>query len=158
LLLLGLSILTNCPGISISNREFPILGSGYKFDYDPVGDIAILKDKNMYIIDGNIMSYANDSKFIVLSERPRELIPECAGTMPNATYDGCNAAFDKSTFLQYWIINIKEKNDYIGYDFKRAKYSNVYGPFSEEEYLQKRKMLGVPTDLKLQDISNWKLH
>ena len=151
--------LLNCPGISISSREFPILGSGYKFDYDPAGDIAILNDDGTairFVIDGNIMSYANDSKFIVLSERPRDTIPECSGTMPNATYNGCNAAFDKSTFLQYWIINMKEKYDYIGYDSKRAKYSNVYGPFSEEEYLQKRKVLGVPADLKLQDISHWK--
>ncbi len=40
-----------------------------------------------------------------------------------------------SNFHQYWIIN------------KNIDY--VYGPFRKEEYLQKKKELGVPVNLKL---------
>lgn len=39
--------------------------------------------------------------------------------------------------LNYWII--------------KAKDGELYGPFSESEYLQKRKQLGVPDKLKLEN-------
>jgi hypothetical protein len=137
LLILSLAILSlaNCKG-------FPALGGGYEFDYDAVGDIAILKDKNMYIIDG-ILSYTNDSKFILLSQRPRDAVPECLKIKYQKPYNDCNAHFDKSTFLQYWIIN-------------KATHTTL-GPFDEKTYLQKKIELGVPNDLKLEDISNWAL-
>ncbi|UBM61168.1 hypothetical protein LA303_06970 [Candidatus Sulfidibacterium hydrothermale] len=67
------------------------------------------------------------------------------------TYREANKTFKESTFLQYWILNKKEKNIYVGSDSirERAIYSNVYGPYKWKEYLQKRKELGVPEDLKL---------
>jgi len=34
---------------------------------------------------------------------------------------------------------------------KFARYSNVYGPFKKDEYLQKRKELKMPKELELKD-------
>jgi len=43
--------------------------------------------------------------------------------------------FEKSTYKQYWIID------------KRT--DDIYGPFKWDEYMKKRKELGVPKELKL---------
>lgn len=46
--------------------------------------------------------------------------------------------------INYWIISHKERNenDYM-------PMSKIYGPYSKEEYLQKREKLGVPETLNL---------
>ncbi|GGH27325.1 hypothetical protein FAZ19_18885 [Sphingobacterium alkalisoli] len=46
--------------------------------------------------------------------------------------------------VNYWIISHKEQNadDYV-------PMSRVYGPYSREDYLKKRKELGVPEELTL---------
>ena len=69
------------------------------------------------------------------------------------TYSESNKAFENSTFKQYWIIDkIKECRN-IGFDSLNniARYSNVFGPYSKEEYLIKRKELGVPEEFKLKE-------
>lgn len=47
--------------------------------------------------------------------------------------------------LNYWIIannNAQKENYYLSH-------SKIFGPFSKEEYLKKKKELGVPVELKL---------
>lgn len=60
-------------------------------------------------------------------------------------------AFAKSTFRQYWIINKKEKDDFNEWNFMRPVPSNSHGPFTKEEFLIKRKELGVPDSLKIRE-------
>ncbi len=65
-------------------------------------------------------------------------------------YTKSNKEFEKSTFLQYWIINKRERSEYtLDTLTKLARYSNVYGPFKQDVYLTKKKELGVPDSLKL---------
>ncbi|MBP7477314.1 MAG: hypothetical protein KA797_02230 [Chitinophagales bacterium] len=58
-------------------------------------------------------------------------------------------AFYKSIFknkINYWIISHKEinKNDYM-------PKSKILGPFTKEEYVLKRKEIGVPSSLELKE-------
>lgn len=66
--------------------------------------------------------------------------------MPEQTLKDCDKAFKKSTFRQYWIINKKQVSTF---DESRSAYSNVYGPFKKEKYLEKMQELNVPKRLTL---------
>ncbi len=134
----------------LSCNKFPDLGGDYKLDYNSRGDVGLLNSDNSYIIYGHILECNFNSTYIILTERPRDSIPECTSISTEMTAKKCNAAFNSSSFKQYWIINKKEKNDYY-FDTitNTARYSNVYGPFKKDVYLQKRKELGVPDELRL---------
>lgn len=135
--------------LTIGCKRFPNLGNGYQLDYNGMNDISIIKclkegDAPTIFIHGHILDYSFDSTFIVLTERPRDSVPGIE-TMTQPKYQ---EAFEQSTFKQYWIINKKEKSE-----FNEATkiYSNVYGPYNKEEYLQKREAMKVPKSLKLKD-------
>jgi len=129
-------ILSGC--IKFRCTKFPDLGDGYRLDYDPVGDISILDTKNTVIVEGHVLDYSFNEDFIIASERPRSIFPECNGSMPNATSDMCDEVFRKSKFYQIYII-VKKKR-------------LVLGPFNKEQYLLKKKELGIPEDLRLLSI------
>jgi len=143
-----LSMITSC-----SEQKYPDLGDGYKFDTGDGNSLAIVNSENTIMISMEILAYAFDSTFIIASQRPWD-VPDVPG-IKEMTYKQRNEAFEKSTFRQYWIINKKAKNEYKSYigsgNDKRAIYSNVYGPFNKEEYLQKREELRVPKELQLKE-------
>lgn len=145
---------------SCSEDKYPDLGVGYKLDSDGKYTLAIVDSQNTIMVESHMLYYAFDSTFIIASQRPWN-VPDVPG-IKEMTYNKRREAFEKSTFCQYWIINKKEKSEYMGYTGEEnsmlAKYSNVYGPFSKEEYLQKREEMGVPKELKLkekQQSSKW---
>lgn len=136
-----LMIITGC-------SKYPDLGDGYKFDYDGKYTLAIVNSNNTLLINETILDYAFDSIFIIVSQRPWDSIPGIKAM----NYSESNKAFEKSTFQQYWIINKKEKSEYsLDTLTKLARYSNVYGPFTKNEYLQKREELKINKELVLKE-------
>jgi hypothetical protein len=132
--------------IMIGCSKYPDLGDGYKFDSDGKYSLQIVNFENTVMVSTHILEYAFDSTFIIVSQRPWDSIPN----IRTMNFKESNKAFEKSMFLQYWIVNKKEKCEYsLDTLSKVARYSNVYGPFKEDEYLIKRKKLGVPDKLKL---------
>ncbi len=112
-------------------------------------DLTIVKSNNTGIIRGHVLNYIFDSTFILLTQRPRDSFP----SSDKMKYSDYQKKFNSSTFKQYWIINKKEKNDYYFDTISNtARYSNVYGPFNKDVYLQKRKQLGVPHELRLKEL------
>ena len=148
LLFLSLIIFLTYGCCKTSNEN---LGAGYLFYVGDGCSTSILNFKNTELIPSHVLDYAFDSVFIIASQRPW-LVPGITNRWDTVTYNEHNKIFKKSTFLQYWIINKKEENVYVGVDSiaERAIYSNVYGPYKWKEYLQKRIVLGVPQDLKLE--------
>lgn len=138
--------ISGCDKIISKYRNMPDLGNGYKFEYDEDYTLSIVNSDNDLVINETILEYAFDSTFIIVSQRAWDSIPN----IKSMNYSESNNAFEKSTFLQYWIINKKEKSVF-SYDTiaKKGTYSNVYGPFKKDEFLQKRNELGVPKELKL---------
>lgn len=138
---------------SCSEHKYPELGDGYRFDSDGKYTLAIVNSQNTIMVGSHILDYAFDTTFVIVSQRPWD-DPSIPG-LKEMTYKQRNEAFEKSTSRQYWVINKKEKNEHIGTvgsgNEIRAKYSNVYGPFSKEEFLQKREKLGVPQELQLKE-------
>jgi hypothetical protein len=140
-----LGTLTSC-----SEHKYPDLGDGYKFETGDGNSLEIVNFENTVVVGTEILDYAFDSTFIAVSQRPWD-VPDVPGII-EMTYDKRNEAFENSKFLQYWIINKKEKGESsLDTLTKLAKYSNVYGPFQKQEYLQKREELGIPKELKLKE-------
>jgi len=146
-------LFSGCEGILFPKskyRNLPDLGNGYKFSTGDGNSLAITDSNNTIIIEMEILNYAFDSIFILASQRPWD-VPDVNG-MKEMTYKQRNEAFEKSTFRQYWIINKKEKGEYsLDTLTQLARYSNVYGPFDRQGYLQKREELGVPKELQLKE-------
>ena len=68
-------------------------------------------------------------------------------------YKEYKKSFEKSNYLQYWIINKKEESIFTG---EQGGWSNVYGPFSEEDYGRKREEMQVPENLNFIKERNYK--
>lgn len=140
-----LAMITSC-----SEYKYPDLGEGYRLVSDGEYTLELVNAQNNVMIATHILNYAFDSTFIIVSQRPWD-VPDVPG-IKEMTYDKRNEAFEKSAFRQYWIINKKEKGEYsLDTLTQLAKYSNVYGPFQKQEYLQKREELGIPKELKLKE-------
>ena len=122
------------------------LGKGYKLITSAsMNDLTIVRGEHEpynVVIVGHILDYSNDSKFIIAAQRPRDSVP----VTQTMTLKESEEAFEKSKFQQYWIIN--KVQGYI-FNEKTSTYSNVYGPYSSDEYLNKRKEFGLPSALEL---------
>lgn len=132
-------ILVSCSDIILN---YPDLGSGYKFFHEGKYGVSIVNDQNTQMIKNTVLEYDFDSVYIVVSQRPWESIPG----IRSMSYSESNKAFENSSFKQYWVIN---KSQQSVFNKSTKTYSNVYGPYSKEEYIQKRKKLGVPEEVKL---------
>lgn len=130
----------------ISNH--PDLGKGYKFVHEGKYGLSIVNEKNTIVIQQHVLEYKYDSVFVIVAQRPFNSISE-RGTI---TYSEFNKAFKKSTFKQYWIIDKTKNCENVGFDSinQITKYSNVFGPYSKDEFLLKRNVLGVPKELELE--------
>lgn len=136
---------------SACTQRYPLdLGGGYKIDCDGNSYSYIKNKNNIGMINAHITYFKFDSTFIVVEQKPVDLIMEDAYLNPEMNLRKFDKLFEESTLRLYWIINKKEKSEY-SFDTltQLARYSNVYGPFSEKEYLKKRKELGVPDKLDL---------
>jgi hypothetical protein len=108
--------------------------------------LVIVDENNVVKVNRHILDYNFDSTFIIVAQRPWDSVPE----LNAMEYYQSHRAFKNSTFKQYWIINKKEKGDFLSDTLtKRGHYTNVYGPFKKNEYLLMRQNLGVPQELKL---------
>lgn len=129
--LLTISVLYSC-----SQDTSVDMGNGYRLDNDPVisNDKAIFgPHENTYAVTGHVVAYNFDLIFIVAEQKPRELILKDTYSNPEMTYRKQEILFEESPMRLFWII--KKSND------------SIYGPFKKEEYLLKRKELGVPQEL-----------
>lgn len=141
-------LFTGCDKIICKYDNLPDLGNGYKFETLNCKTLEIVNSENTVMVMGLILNYTFDSTFIIVSQRPWDSIPN----IRNMNYSEATEAFEKSTFQQYWIINKKEKSEYsLDTLTNLARYSNVYGPFKKDEYLQKREELKVPEVLVLKE-------
>ncbi len=138
-------IATDCSNL-ISNH--PDLGNGYKFFHEGRYGLSVVNKENTVVVRQHVLDYSYDSVFVLVVQRPFKVI---AGR-DTMTYSELNTAFKNSTFKQYWIIDKTQSCENIGFDSinQVAKYSNVYGPYTRDEFIFKRNVLEVPKELKLE--------
>lgn len=117
--------------------SFPYLGSGYKLDYNASNDIYLLDSNNTVIVDGHILKYGFNSNFIVLEQKPRDIILKDTYDNQKMNLKMRENIFNDSPIRLFWIVN---------------KINNrIYGPFNKGEYLRNRERLCIPKELELKD-------
>ena len=114
-------------------HRYPIdLGLGFRIQSDisvSYIDALMYPDGTSYAVVGHIVDHSFDKKYIIVAQKPWDDFIE------SHHYQQAKE-FKKYKFRQYWIIDkYKQK---------------TYGPFTKDQYLDKKKELGVPDTLKLQ--------
>lgn len=124
------------------------LGDGYSLVVSDGYWTGIQDSSNTVIIPDNVLDCDYDSIYVIVAQRPWDSIPGIPKhELVSMNYDDRNRAFENSTFRQYWIID-KTKSA-LNKDSTNS-HSNVYGPYSRDEFLRKRIELGVSEELKLE--------
>jgi hypothetical protein len=128
--LLIMLLLTGCPGAidSITSKD---LGQGYIY-HEQIG-LPTISNVCGKGINGVVFDYDYNNEFIValekacmLSDKEEEKLILNGDFYNYLLHNG---------YSKYWII--VHSND------------SIYGPFSKQEYLQRKKELGLTEDLKL---------
>ena len=139
-------------GIMITGcyEDYPELGDGYKIIGEGGYTTAVVDSQNTVMIPEYILDYAIDSTFILIAQSPPDSLPKMS-FFYYSDKDRKKIAANNNVYRQYWIVNKKVKSIY-SYDSvnKIAKYSNIFGPYTKEDYLKKKDSLNVSKDLKLE--------
>ena len=146
-LLMLISLLSH----SCNEVTYPIkIGNDYFIDCDNQGHSVILDSRNMVIIKPQIIAWDYDSIFIIIKQKPKDSIDQIIDEKhPNISFDKYKRFYNESNIYTYWIIDKRKELDSY-YDGKVRRYIGaVAGPFTYEEYWEKRRELNVPDSLKL---------
>lgn len=130
-LILLMVILTGCPG-AIDSLTWKELSGGYIY-HEQAGQPFIEKESSEKGIPGWIFSYDFNKEFIIALEKDIQLSEQKKNEL--ITTGDFYDFVKKKGYSEYWIIT--HEND------------SIYGPFKRVEYMQTRKELGVPDELKL---------
>ena len=139
-----------CIMIASCSDGYPELGSGYKIVGEGGYTTSIVNSQNTQMISGYILDYSYDSNFIVVAQSPPDSLPKMKA-LYYSDNDKKKIAADEKIFRRYWIIN-KEMESIYSFDSvnRIANYSNVFGPYTKEKYLEKKDSLNTPKNLKLE--------
>lgn len=131
LIYLILLLLYGCPGATDS-LAWKELGHGYIY-YEHNGLTYIEKKNTEKGIPGYIFDFEYNDEFIIALEKDMQLSEEKRDELiMNGSID---EYLSRNGVSEYWIII--HAND------------SIYGPFNKDEYLQNRKVLGIPDNLRL---------
>jgi hypothetical protein len=129
---------------------YPELGSGYRIVGEGGYSAEVIDSTNTVVITEYILDYSIDSNFILIAQTPPDSLPKMK-IIYYSDNDRKKIAGNKNIFRQYWIINKKDNASYSFDSINQvAKYSNVYGPYNENQYLEQRIRLNIPKKIKLE--------
>lgn len=137
--------LTNC------EAKVPFsMGNGYFLDYDRNSYYTVFKE-DQYAISGQIIKINYDSTFIIAFLKPVYKIKHLINTDHNLNFEQQEVLINNSLMREYWILNKKMKPEMISNEIGYSM-SNAFGPYSEKEFIRKRKELNVSVKLQLKTI------
>lgn len=126
-------------------------GKFYNFRTGTDNEKAFFVTEEGFVIAGHIDNYVKTDSFLLADRKPLDSIFGPSQTLPcpfdssstyrGRPYDSCTNLKDRERQLReshihdFWIID--------------QKTSDVYGPMSFDDYLAKKKELGVPSTLRL---------
>ena len=124
--------------LSIVSCKNNVIENNYELDYNPNEEIWLVNKKlssdgyDLISINGHILFYGHSKDFIIAIQKPSDSIYSYKEEL---RFPEMMDKIYKSNFVQFWILKIK--ND------------SLYGPFKKNEYLKKRKEIGVPDNFKI---------
>ena len=131
---------------SCTEIEYPIkLGDNYFIEYDSWGHAIIKDTRKFWIVHPQIVAWNIDSTFIIAKQKPFHNINEAI----RDTASEYIRLYEATDLYNYWIID--KRKDLI-WDENITGYTNALeGPFTYEEYWEKRRELNVSDTLKLKE-------
>ncbi len=113
------------------------LGKGYKLnELGSFHDLGVTNYNKDVLIKGQILEYYFDSTFIIVIQKPRDSFI----SIKHLPYNEYTKEFEKNKLQLYWIV---EKRKKLVFDTLTHKYSNIVGPFKDNDYQSKLKELKV---------------
>ena len=135
---------------SCGDSKYPIqLGDVYYLTGDGSWGYPRIYVGNLVIIDMEIVAWNYDSIFIIAKQKPfRDIFDSLRFEYPNTSAKFRDKLYEETEIYNYWII---DKGGDFYWDEENSKRINesVKGPFTYEEYWEKRRELGVSDTLKL---------
>lgn len=137
LIILSSLLFNSCE--QMNKDSYPIIEKKYKLIQDPKNEVELVDFTSENLastqirVSGHILFYGHNSDFIVINQKPSDSIIK--GNLENLNLDEQTEKISKSNFNQYYILEIKK--------------DSVYGPFKKNEYLDFRKKIKIPENLKL---------
>ena len=143
--------------LGCKNKVLLHLGNKYNLDKDHNHYYTVFYDETddydygpsrSFIIWGDILKINYDSTYVIALIKPVYKITESKEGKKINNYKDRKKLIETSLMREYWILNkkvepkaMKNENGYF--------YSNVYGPFNENDFNKKRKELGISDTLEL---------
>ncbi|RXR24218.1 DUF3997 domain-containing protein [Flavobacterium stagni] len=133
------------------------LGQDFYLDYDRNGYMAVVemneRDKGTagHVINGEILEINADSNFIIAKIKPVDKIRKSVSQEVSNNLKKLKEEIANSSLQEFWIIE-KNTKPRLEYDLEGNTYlSNykVYGPYTNNEFLNTTKNRGVSKKLKL---------
>jgi len=134
------------------DEGMPVGKEYYIYPYK--GKNLINHKKGGILIDTDVVTWDFDSTHIIAKQKPFRDIMD---TMQETNYEKKRRIYKKSNIYHYWIIDKREElESYYDETIKKRVYTKgLYGPFTREEYWEKRRELGVQDSLRLRE-TRWR--
>jgi hypothetical protein len=134
--LTAIIILIVVTSITSCIEKFPLkIGENYFIEYDSNGNVCLLDSNNSIIITGEIINFKYDSLFILIEQKPIDLILKEVDTDPKISYKKRKEIVKKSKVRLYWMI-LKNEN-------------KIFGPYNLEEFKFKNREMNKNKNLSL---------
>ena len=139
-----------------------IIGNYYLSNINAYNKCVIQDYTRGRIIGYEVVAWNNDSIFIIAKQKPYRQITDSIYNSPNPDYMKVEKIYKEHKLYYYWIINTREEVECYSdtVNIKLIYTKGVYGPYSYEEYWEKRRELNVPDSLKLmarKEVKHFKL-
>jgi hypothetical protein len=144
--------------LSCGEQKFPMnIGGNYFINYDSNSLLSVMHGEvnrwsgGSIEISGEVIAWDFDSTFIIAKQIPfHDIMDSLYRKNPRMTFDETRRIYSESNLRHYWIIDRRIK-EVLEWDENRKGWlrvvSPVLGPFCYEEFLDKRKELGVSDSL-----------
>ena len=138
-----------------NEEEYPIKLGGKYFLSDDSNGLPIITDtRSVTIINPQIVAWNFDSIFIIAKQKPYHSTHDSLRIKhPKTSLTYRERLYDKIEIYHYWIIDKrKDLDSYYDEKTRRRIYTNaVEGPFTHEQYWERRRFLNVPDSLQLRE-------
>ena len=135
------------------------ISDNYYFTHDGSWGLAyIISTIDGIIIDMEVVAWNFDSTFIIAKQKPfRAISDSLHSKYPNLPSNKRDKMYNEIKVYNYWIIDKREElKSYFDEEKRKRVYTRgLYGPFTREEYWEKRRELGVQDSLRLRE-TRWR--
>jgi len=121
------------------NNHYPLkLGGKYILDIDGNSQFCIIDSQNTSVVNSAVVEYNYDSRYIIVKQKPVDVILSKSYLNSSINLEKRKKMLEESNIIYYWIID--------------KTTGSIYGPSLKSDYMHKRTILNVPSNLELRKL------